>query len=66
MSSREGGPYASYSNSRAVLDAPGRAEVGAAENAEQNWNTYRSEKFGYEISFPAGMKFKAYFDGAPE
>lgn len=38
--------------------------VGAAENAEQDWKTYRSEKFGYEIYFPAGMEFKAYFDGA--
>jgi hypothetical protein len=38
--------------------------VGAAENAERDWKTYRSEKFGYEISFPAGMEFKAYFDGA--
>ncbi|MFH1026435.1 MAG: hypothetical protein V1791_00385 [Pseudomonadota bacterium] len=38
--------------------------VGAAENAEQDWKTYRSEKVGYEISFPAGMEFKAYFDGA--
>lgn len=38
--------------------------VGAAENAEQDWKTYRSAKFGYEISIPAGMEFKAYFDGA--
>lgn len=37
--------------------------VGAAENAEQDWKTYRSEKFGYEISIPAGMEFKVYFDG---
>lgn len=38
--------------------------AGAAENAEQNWKTYRSEKFGFEIAYPANMEFKAYFDGA--
>jgi hypothetical protein len=38
--------------------------AGAAGNAEQDWKTYRSEKFGYELSFPAGMEFRAYFDGA--
>lgn len=38
--------------------------AGAAENAEQGWKTYRSEKFGFEIAYPAGMEFKAYFDGA--
>ena len=38
--------------------------AGAAENAEQNWKTYRSEKFGFEIAYPAGMELKAYFDGA--
>ncbi|MBU2053511.1 MAG: hypothetical protein KKC25_00830 [Proteobacteria bacterium] len=38
--------------------------AGAAENAEQDWKTYRSEKFGFEIAYPAGMEFKAYFDGA--
>jgi hypothetical protein len=38
--------------------------VGAAEKAEQNWKTYRSEKFGFEIAYPAGTEFKAYFDGA--
>ncbi|MCX5832556.1 MAG: hypothetical protein NT140_11850 [Deltaproteobacteria bacterium] len=37
--------------------------LGAAENTETDWKTYRSENFGYEISFPAGMEFKAYFDG---
>jgi len=38
--------------------------AGAVENAEQDWKTYRSEKFGFEIAYPAGMEFKAYFDGA--
>jgi len=38
--------------------------VGAAEKAEQDWKTYRSDKFGYEISFPAGMELRTYFDGA--
>lgn len=38
--------------------------VDAAENAEQDWKTYRSEKFGYEISFPASMEFRTHFEGA--
>jgi hypothetical protein len=38
--------------------------AGAAKNVERDWKTYRSEKFGYEIACPAGMEFKAYFDGA--
>jgi hypothetical protein len=38
--------------------------AGAAENAKQDWKTYRSERFGFEIAYPAGMEFKAYFDGA--
>ena len=38
--------------------------AGSAENAEQDWRTYRSEKFGFEIAYPAGMEFRAYFDGA--
>lgn len=36
----------------------------AAGNAEQDWKIYRSGKFGFEISYPASMEFKAYFDGA--
>lgn len=38
--------------------------VGATENAEQAWKTYRSERFGFEIAYPPNMEFKAYFDGA--
>ncbi|MHB8908520.1 MAG: hypothetical protein ACYDAA_06530 [Syntrophales bacterium] len=38
--------------------------AGAAESTEQDWKTYRSEKFGFEIAYPAGMEFKAYVDGA--
>lgn len=37
--------------------------AGAAENAAQDWKTYRSEKFGFEIAYPPGTEFKAYFDG---
>jgi hypothetical protein len=28
-----------------------------------DWKTYRSERFGYEISYPPEMELKAYFDG---
>jgi hypothetical protein len=34
------------------------------EKAEAGWETYRSDKFGYEFSYPTGMKFTAYFDGS--
>lgn len=37
--------------------------AGAAENAAQDWKTYRSEKFGFEIAYPADMEFKAYLAG---
>jgi len=36
----------------------------AAEKANDGWRTYRSEKFGYEFSYPADMTYKAYVDGA--
>nr|UXE44064.1 hypothetical protein Hi04_10k_c1000_00018 [uncultured bacterium] len=32
-------------------------------NAETGWRTYRSDKFGYEISYPPDMEFKASIDG---
>ena len=34
------------------------AEVG------NGWRTYHSEKFGFEISYPPGLQFKAYLDGS--
>jgi hypothetical protein len=37
--------------------------VIAAEDNPDSWKTYRSEKFGYELSYPAGMEFVADFDG---
>ncbi len=36
----------------------------AAEHAKHDWLTYRSKEFGYEISYPTGMEFAAYLDGA--
>jgi hypothetical protein len=37
---------------------------GAAEKTEDSWKTYRNERFGYELSYPADMEYRAYVDGA--
>lgn len=37
--------------------------AGATEGAAQDWKMYRSEKFGFEMAYPPGTEFKAYFDG---
>jgi hypothetical protein len=37
--------------------------AGAAEKAEDAWKTYRNDQFGYEISYPPDMAYKAYVDG---
>ena len=37
--------------------------VAAAQEKPDDWKTYRSEKFGYELSYPAGMEFVTDFDG---
>jgi hypothetical protein len=36
----------------------------AGEKGETGWKTYRSEKFGYEFSYPPEIECTAYFDGS--
>jgi hypothetical protein len=36
----------------------------AAERVEQGRKTYRSERFGFEITYPANLEYRAYIDGA--
>jgi hypothetical protein len=38
--------------------------AGAAENAGEAWKSYRNEKFGYEISYPADLEYRAFVDGS--
>jgi hypothetical protein len=38
--------------------------AGAAEKTEDSWKTYRNETFGYELSYPADMEYRADVAGA--
>ena len=36
----------------------------AATAQASDWTTYRSERFGYELSYPPGLELRVFFDGA--
>jgi hypothetical protein len=38
--------------------------AGPSAKGEESWKLYRSTKFGYELSYPAAMEFKEYFEGS--
>ncbi len=38
--------------------------VAAEVENTQPWRTYRSEKYGYELSYPEEMEYVAYFEGS--
>ncbi len=38
--------------------------AAAAETSGDSWKTSRNEKFGYEISYPSDMEYRAYVDGS--
>jgi hypothetical protein len=40
------------------------ASAVAAETGHAGWRTYRSEKFGYQFSYPPDVELKVYFDGS--
>ena len=36
----------------------------AATAHASGWTTYRSERFGYELSYPPGLELRVFLDGA--
>jgi hypothetical protein len=38
--------------------------TGGMVAAQESWQTYRNERFGYEISYPSDFEYKTYIDGS--
>ncbi len=38
--------------------------AGAAEKAKEGWKIYQSPRFGFELSYPPDMEYRAYGDGS--
>jgi len=38
--------------------------AGAAAQDPEGWKSYRNERFGYQLSYPADLEYRAYLDGS--